>query len=38
MSVLINALPRKLVILNERTICAMSTLVNALPPKARDIK
>ena len=33
MSALINALPRKLVILNGRTFAVMSTLINALPRK-----
>ena len=33
MSTLINALPRKLVILNGRTFAVMSTLINALPRK-----
>ena len=33
MSTLINALPRKFVILNGRKICLMSTLINALPRK-----
>ena len=37
MSALINALPRKLVILNGRTF-PLSCLINALPPKTRDIK
>ena len=30
--------PRKLMTLNGRTFCLRSTLINALPPKARDVK
>ena len=38
MSTLINALPRKLMIIKWTHICLMSTLINTLPKKTHDIK